>query len=104
MKLKRLDVLLENAGMMAAKFRMVEGNESTITTNVISTELLGLLVLPRLRETTREFGVVSRLSIVTSDLHFIANFPEHNSQDIFVVLNDKEEANMGERYTVSKLL
>jgi NAD(P)-dependent dehydrogenase (short-subunit alcohol dehydrogenase family) len=99
MKLDRLDVLLENAGMMTGKFRLVEGNETTITTNVISTELLALLILPKLRETAARYGVLPRLSIVTSDLHFVANFPERNSEDVFAALNYEKKANMGqERY------
>ena len=99
MKLDRLDVLLENAGMMTGKFKLAEGDESTITTNVISTELLALLVLPKLKETATRYGVLPRLSIVASDLHFIAKFPERNSEDVFVALNDEKKANMGmERY------
>jgi NAD(P)-dependent dehydrogenase (short-subunit alcohol dehydrogenase family) len=98
MKLGRLDVLLENAGIMTGVFKMVEEDESTITTNVISTELLALLVLPKLRETAEQFGVQPRLSIVSSDLHFVANFPERNCEDIFAALNIKEKANMGARY------
>ena len=95
MKLERLDVLLENAGIMTGVFKVVEEDESTVTTNVISTELLALLVLPKLRETAAKFGVQPRLSIVTSDLHFVAKFPERNSGDIFAALKDKEKADMG---------
>ncbi|KAG0644975.1 Short chain dehydrogenase atnD [Hyphodiscus hymeniophilus] len=104
--LDRLDVLLENAGMMTTKFKLVEGNECMITTNVLATEILALLVLPKLRETAEKFGVQPRLSIVTSDLHFVAKFKERhaNPEDLFAALNSEEIADMDDRYAVSKLL
>ena len=46
--LERLDVLLENAGIMTTKFSMAEKDESNVTINVVSTFLLGLLLLPKL--------------------------------------------------------
>jgi retinol dehydrogenase-12 len=102
--LNRLDVLLENAGMMSRSFKMAEGNEVTITINVLSTELLALLVLPKLKETAKRFGVQPRLTIVTSDLHFIAAFKERHSDDIFAALNEENITNLGDRYAVSKLM
>jgi retinol dehydrogenase-12 len=48
-QLKRLDGVLENAGIMTAKFNLVGGHESTITTDVISTFLFALLILPKLK-------------------------------------------------------
>jgi retinol dehydrogenase-12 len=70
-EMKRLDAVLENAGIGTGIWREVEGNESTITINVISTELLDFLVLPKLRETAVKYNVIPRLGIVASDLHFI---------------------------------
>lgn len=95
--LKRLDVLLENAGMMTSKFSVAEQDELTITTNVVSTFLLGLLLLPKLQETNAKFNVLPRLVIVTSDLHFLASFKERNSPNIFEELNNKETANLSDR-------
>ena len=68
-KLPRLDVLLENAGVATYKFAEAEGHERTITVNVISTFLLALLLLPKLKATARQFKTEPRLCIVTSEVH-----------------------------------
>ncbi|MCJ1297752.1 hypothetical protein MMC08_000540 [Hypocenomyce scalaris] len=102
--LERLDVLLENAGIATQEFRMAEDNEATITVNVVSTFLLGLLLLPKMRETKENFGVTPRLTVVTSALHFRAKFEERKRQGIFGALNDKKTAKMADRYNTSKLL
>jgi len=96
--LKRLDVLLENAGMMTSKFSVAERDELTITTNVVSTFLLGLLLLPKLQETNSKFNVLPRLVIVSSDLHFMASLKERDSPNIFEELSNKQTANMGNRW------
>ncbi|CZR63677.1 related to light induced alcohol dehydrogenase Bli-4 [Phialocephala subalpina] len=102
--LERLDVVVENAGMATGHWKEVEGNEIMITTNVISTGLLALLVLPKLRESASKYNMVPRLSIVSSELHFMCKFEERKEEDIFAALNRKEGAKIGERYAVSKLL
>lgn len=94
--LDRLDVLLENAGVVKVKFELEEGNEATITTNVISTTLLALLVLPKLRETAERFGVTPRLTIVSSEVAFWASFEERKAANIFDQLNDPN-SNMQDR-------
>jgi NAD(P)-dependent dehydrogenase (short-subunit alcohol dehydrogenase family) len=99
-EMKRLDAVLENAGIGTGIWKEVEGNESTITVNVISTELLAFLVLPKLRETAVKYNVHPRLSIVASDLHFVVKFPERNEEDIFGKLNVSDgtgKMNMMER-------
>lgn len=102
-QLARIDGVLENAGIMTHYFKMVEGYESTITTNVISTFLLALLILPKLRESASKFNIQPRLTVVSSELHFIVKFPEGYSEDIFEALNDKEHADMSmERYAILK--
>lgn len=87
--LPRLDVVVENAGIVTKYFKIVASYESIITTNVIGTFLLALGLLPKLKQTSLEFNTLPRLSIVASDVHFIANFAERNSEDIFAALNDK---------------
>jgi retinol dehydrogenase-12 len=96
-KLSRLDAVLENAGIMTKNFNMVAGYESTITTNVIGTFLLALGLLPKLKQSAAEYKMPSRLSIVASDLHFVAKFPERQSEDIFAALNDEKSALAMER-------
>lgn len=102
-KLERLDGMLENAGIMSKYFKIVAGYEAVITTNVISTFLLALLLLPKLKETKERFGTRPVLSIVASDLHFVAKFRERNADDIFAALNDEKSAMGMERYCVPNL-
>lgn len=96
-ELKRLDVLVENAGIATPKFSVFEDNESTITTNVVSTFLLALMALPKLQETATRFNVTPYLVIVSSEVHKFTSFPERKSSNIFNTLNDKKTANMGDR-------
>lgn len=95
-KLDRLDVFLENAGVVKFKFELEEENESTINTNVISTALLALLLLPKLRETAEKFGVTPHLSIVSSEVAYWTPFEESKGDDIFEKLNDPQ-SNMMDR-------
>lgn len=89
-KLRRLDAVLENAGISTKHFKIAAGYESTVTTNVIGTFLLALGLLPKLKQSAAEFNVQPRLSIVASDVHFIAKFRERHSKDIFEALNDEK--------------
>ncbi|KAI9755531.1 MAG: hypothetical protein M4579_004257 [Chaenotheca gracillima] len=102
--LKRLDAIVENAGIATSDFKLAEDNESTVTVNVVSTFLLALLILPKLQETATKFNKVPHLIIVSSEVHFFTPFPEHKSENIFKTLNDKNSARMSDRYNVSKLL
>ncbi len=65
-KLDRLDVVVENAGIATGVLEYLEGYESTITINVISTFLLALLILPTLRRTAAQFNTTPNLVIVSS--------------------------------------
>ena len=97
----------KNAGISTEKFSLAEGEERTITVNVISTILLGLLLLPKLRQTAKTHGGPSYLSIVTSEVHGWTKFPEWKADNIFESLSYEQTADMtGEtgRYPVSKLL
>lgn len=93
-KLNRLDAIVENAAVATGTYARTEDNESTITTNVVSTFLLALLVLPKLRETGTKFNVTPRLTVVSSGVHAWTDLPERRNANIFKTLNDKETANM----------
>lgn len=67
-ELDRLDVVCENAGIATGLFRLTEQDESTITTNVISTFLLAFLLLPKLKETARRFNTLPTLTITSSEV------------------------------------
>jgi retinol dehydrogenase-12 len=104
--LSRLDVLTENAGIVTSQWRVAEGNESTITTNVISTFLLALLLLPKMRETSTTFNTNPTLSIVSSDAHTFTSLEEQKQKNIFEALRTEKATSMAlaDRYNVSKLL
>ena len=103
-QLSRLDVLLENAGIASSrKFILGEGHEIKITVNVISTFLLALLMLPKLKASTREYNTNPRLTIVTSEVHAFTQFPERNEPNIFQALDDEKKLRP-DRYPISKLL
>ncbi|KAK2007360.1 NAD(P)-binding protein [Colletotrichum eremochloae] len=101
--LDRLDVVLENAGVQATHFKLVNGYETHISINVISTFLLGLLILPKLQESALKFGIRPTLTIVTSDTHYFAPFTERKAVNIFAAFNKSMLGTMN-RYSTSKLL
>lgn len=68
MGLERLDVLVENAGIVTFQFKMMEEDESSVTTNVVSPVLHALLLLPKLRETGRRFNILPRYVKILRDL------------------------------------
>jgi NAD(P)-dependent dehydrogenase (short-subunit alcohol dehydrogenase family) len=104
-ELPRLDVVVENAAIATSNFSLTEGHERTITVNVISTFLLGILLLPKLKATAKEFPTSSpHLTIVTSEVHGWTRFPEWQAENLFAALDDEKATNMVERYATSKLL
>jgi retinol dehydrogenase 12 len=94
--LERLDVVVENAAVFKFDRELKEGNESTVTVNVISTFLLGLLVLPKLRETGVKYNTTPVLTFTGSFTHAEAKFPERKAARIFEALN-KPDAKLKER-------
>lgn len=123
-KLDRLDVLLNNASILVGEWAMLEGHETMMTVNVISTLLLTVLLLPTLRRTGTRFNVTPHVSIVSSGGAFLvrasapasfagrvadccgssrqAFFPEKKADHILNRL--KENKNYAERYNTTKLL
>ena len=104
--LSRNDAVVENAGVIAKTSKTAEDNELTLTTNVVSTFLLALLLLPKLKETAQKYNIRPNLVIVSSDVHFFTTLPEKSAPQgrIFSTLNEKSTADMDKRYPVSKLL
>jgi retinol dehydrogenase 12 len=105
-ELARLDVVLENAGIATRNFSLAEGNEQTVTVNVVSTYLLGLLLLPKLKETAAKFNKQTYLTIVSLEVHFFTDIPYLRSpkdkRSIFDILNENKY--QSDRYNASKLL
>ncbi|EYE91702.1 NAD(P)-binding protein [Aspergillus ruber CBS 135680] len=100
----KVDVLLLNAGKIAENFYLAEEDESTITVNVVCTVFLGLLLLPKLRDSASPNGPIPRLCFVASDRHVMTNLPEWKTEDTFAALRAQTESGADDRYYASKLL
>ena len=96
--LERLDVLVENAGIVTYQWAMMEDNESTITTNVVSPVLHAILSLPKLRETSMKFNTTTKIVFTSSFTHWMTKFEEQKEERIFEALADEKKANMANRY------
>lgn len=81
-------------------FVLAEGHERHVTINLISTVLLALLLVHKLRETAQNFpdGPPPHLTIVMSEVHSHSSFPERHATNIFASLDDEKTANLAERY------
>ncbi|OAP54627.1 hypothetical protein AYL99_11075 [Fonsecaea erecta] len=104
-ELPRVDAVVENAGINNMSWAVSEGFEQIIQVNVVNTLLLGLSLLPKLRETKRQFPESSpHLEIVNSEAHHFTSFKEVNAPDIYATLNNEKSADMMGRYPLSKLI
>lgn len=115
-ELNRLDALICNAGINTFKYAELEGYESMLTVNVLSTYLMATQFLPLL-ERTAAIGPVSgdseprppHLTIVGSDTHLMASFKEsHESPANMLAAISANCKHSGSRlrseYAFSKLL
>jgi retinol dehydrogenase-12 len=107
-ELDRLDVVICNAGINTQKLELVDNTEKTIYVNVISTFLLALSLLPKLKSTKEQHpSTTPHLAIVSSDTHYVMTLSkQHKNKDetIFAQLSNKKRAQMLVRYPLSKLL
>lgn len=69
-ELERIDALIENAAVAMSKRVVAEGHTLPITVNVYSTFLLAVLLLPKMSENSKQFGITPHLTIVTSSASF----------------------------------
>ena len=79
---------------------------SSITVNVISTYLLTLLLLPKLRSSAQRHSITPQISIVTSSVHNFTNLSAKSAPSILAEMNSAESkvATMSIRYFDTKLL
>ncbi len=107
-ELPRVDIFIANAGIAPAKYTALEGNEASITVNVISTLLLAALVMPKLKKTAKEFKTRPTFTVTSSMVHEHTKFPQKSAPDgqILAAVNDKitAEKNWDDQYPISKLL
>ncbi|KAK8086511.1 hypothetical protein PG994_001485 [Apiospora phragmitis] len=102
--LERLDALVSNAGINISAFEPAEDNESITTANLVSTFLLVLLLLPKLRETSLDHNKDAVLTFAGSFLHLVARFDERKAPDILEACADPKTTDMSDRYNTSKLM
>lgn len=98
-ELERIDSLIENAGVMLDKWETSEDLETCMTVNVISTLLLGVLLMPKLMETARKYGIQPRLVILVSALGFVVKkeLDKSGRSNMFDGFNDPKRADMYHR-------
>lgn len=106
-ELSRLDALIANAGISTNKYHIAEGLEQTLTVNVVSTLLLSLLCLPKLKQTAQDTGTPSHLTITGSNVHCFADgapLVQAPQGKILTMLTEEGQAVMAARYFLSKLI
>jgi NAD(P)-dependent dehydrogenase (short-subunit alcohol dehydrogenase family) len=104
-KLDRLDAVIQNAGVLVQHWEKVNEDETHISINVIGAILVGLLVLPTLRESARKFGNRTRLSFVGSDTQYIAKFKEANTEgSLFDALRNEKDADIKDRLVLPTIV
>jgi NAD(P)-dependent dehydrogenase (short-subunit alcohol dehydrogenase family) len=96
-ELEVLHAVVENAGILSRDFLMSEEDERNITVNVVSTIMLGILRLPKLRETASKTGTKTVLKFTGSWMHFLPKFKERKASCVFKELAKKESAQMMDR-------
>jgi retinol dehydrogenase 12 len=77
-ELERIDVLVCNAGLLTDRFVEADGGwEAAIAVNVISTFLMAITLLPKMRETAMKFNTLPRIVMVSSLAHFLVSALTH---------------------------
>ncbi|KAK6539160.1 hypothetical protein TWF694_009404 [Orbilia ellipsospora] len=102
--LDRVDAIIENAGVALTEFTTAEGLETSLTVNVTGTYFLAVLLLPKLKETAKRFGIQPRITIVGSGVAFIIPGKLEAVESDYLEEMSTEASGMGMRYPASKLL
>ncbi|KAL2219392.1 putative short-chain dehydrogenase/reductase family protein [Thermoascus aurantiacus ATCC 26904] len=104
-EIPRLDVALLDAGLTHRAYTVSpEGFEETLQVNALSTALLALLLLPKLRESHSESGP-AHLTIVSSQQFARVRAESLRTEGSLIQhLNDPQRFNGGRQYGISKLL
>ena len=97
-ELDRIDALIENAGVAAYQRVMAEGHLVDVTVNVLSTLLLGVLLLPKMSECARRFGILPHVVVVTSAFSFDSQAEWEKINDNPLVKMDDEKMAVIETY------
>jgi retinol dehydrogenase 12 len=96
-ELDRIDAIIENASVAMEKCEMAEGTEISMTVNVYSTFLLAILLLPKLQESAKKFGIQPVLNVVASTVGWPSPFEERSSENILERVDGTSESMMHQR-------
>lgn len=100
----RVDFVMLNAGLIKAKFNLVEtGHEETLQVNYLSTALLAVLLLPVLKAKGLT-GQPPHLSIASAALTLAAKFPNKDARPLLPSFGIAKTFDPSEHYNSSKLL
>ncbi|KAJ4371240.1 hypothetical protein N0V83_004457 [Neocucurbitaria cava] len=105
-QLKRLDIVILNAGIRKMKRELVPstGHEETIQVNYLSTSLLSILLLPILKRKKSAEGSPGRLTIISSGLAFAAKFRNRAAVPLLPSFDEAANFDVMDQYNNSKLL
>ncbi|KAJ6519137.1 hypothetical protein C8R45DRAFT_1065919 [Mycena sanguinolenta] len=111
-ELERLDGVVLNAGMLAWEWGLTaDGWERTLQVNVLSTGLLGVLLLPLLQRTSTlpnplpDTAIAPHLTLTGSDSIYSTKFSERSAAKILQAMNDESQCKyIIDRYPTTKLL
>lgn len=105
-ELEHLDVAILNAGLRRSSYHVGEhGWEQDLQVNTLSSVLLGVLLLPKLKQAKRHTGKTPILEFVNSGLHQSAVVPVEVRQQPSVLehYNKRENFKEGSQYKYSKV-
>lgn len=99
-ELERIDGVVLNAGIFVDSWALAEGMESTVQVNVVNTLFLGALLMPKLSENARKFGIHPSLVFIVSVLGYTvkAEMDKNRHGTILDNLNDQKKADMDARW------
>jgi NAD(P)-dependent dehydrogenase (short-subunit alcohol dehydrogenase family) len=106
-ELDHLDVAILNAGVRKVTHTLSEhGWEEDLQVNVLSTTLLGILLLPKLKQSQKHTGKTPILEFVNSGLYATADIPRdiRSSTSILAEYNKPTNFSPQKQYVHSKLL
>lgn len=106
-ELDRLDIAVLNAGVFMSEYQASQyGWEQTLQVNTLSTTLLAILLLPKLKRSRSE-DTIPVLEFVSSGRHYVAKFTETQQHDVTLNLledfSKQETFERGLLYRTSKL-
>lgn len=106
-QLPRLDAFIANAAVELQRFEVAENLEMQLTVNVVSNFLSAIAVLPKLRQTSEEYGVQTTMTFCGSMYHIFgpdSEFDIPDDVDLFDALSRPESIDIKWRYALTKLM